>query len=65
MSGLTAAYRLALAALIGRCPETVLKAVSAAVAALPGGRAAELRLMLAEEMRDRVQIRRAACRERV
>uniref|UniRef100_UPI003B5881F6 hypothetical protein n=1 Tax=Brevundimonas sp. FT23028 TaxID=3393748 RepID=UPI003B5881F6 len=55
MSGLTAAHRLALAALIGRCPETVLKAVSAAVAALPGGRAAELRLMLAEEMRDRVR----------
>lgn len=55
MSGLTVAHRIALAALIGRCPETVLKAVSAAVAALPGGRAAELRLMLAEEMRDRVR----------
>jgi hypothetical protein len=55
MSGLTAAHRIALAALIGRCPETVLKAVSAAVAALPGGRAAELRLMLAEEMRDRAR----------
>lgn len=55
MSGLTAAHRVALAALIGRCPETVLKAVAAAVAALPGGRAAELRLMLAEEMRDRAR----------
>lgn len=55
MSGLTAAHRVALAALIGRCPETVLKSVSAAVAALPGGRAAELRLMLAEEMRDRAR----------
>lgn len=55
MSGLTTAHRVALAALIGRCPETVLKAVSAAVAALPGGRAAELRLMLAEEMRDRAR----------
>ena len=55
MSGLTAAHRVALAALIGRCPETVLKSVSAAVASLPGGRAAELRLMLAEEMRDRAR----------
>ena len=55
MSGLTAAHRIALAALIGRCPETVLKSVSAAVAALPGGRAAELRIMLAEEMRDRAR----------
>lgn len=55
MSGLTAAHRVALAALIGRCPETVLRSVSAAVAALPGGRAAELRLMLAEEMRDRAR----------
>ncbi|MFC7377053.1 hypothetical protein [Brevundimonas sp. GCM10030266] len=55
MSGLTAAHRIALAALIGRCPENVLKSVSAAVAALPGGRAAELRLMLAEEMRDRAR----------
>ncbi|QDH74331.1 hypothetical protein [Brevundimonas sp. M20] len=55
MSGLTAAHRIALAALIGRCPETVLKSVAAAVAALPGGRAAELRLMLAEEMRDRAR----------
>jgi hypothetical protein len=55
MSGLTAAHRVALAALIGRCPETVLKSVSSAVSALPGGRAAELRLMLAEEMRDRAR----------
>ncbi|RZJ41232.1 MAG: hypothetical protein EON86_10890 [Brevundimonas sp.] len=55
MSGLTAAHRIALAALIGRCPESVLKAVSAAVVSLPGGRAAELRLMLAEEMRDRAR----------
>jgi hypothetical protein len=55
MSGLTAAHRIALAALIGRCPETVLTSVSGAVAALPGGRAAELRLMLAEEMRDRAR----------
>lgn len=55
MSGLTTAHRVALAALIGRCPEAVLKSVSAAVAALPGGRAAELRLMLAEEMRDRAR----------
>ena len=55
MSGLTAAHRVALAALIGRCPEPVLKSVSAAVAGLPGGRAAELRLMLAEEVRDRAR----------
>jgi len=55
MSGLTPAHRVALAALIGRCPENVLKSVSAAVVALPGGRAAELRLMLAEEMRDRTR----------
>ena len=55
MSGLTAAHRVALAALIGRRPETVLKPAPAAVAALPGARAAELRLMLAEEMRDRAR----------
>jgi hypothetical protein len=53
MSGLSSAHRVALAALIGRCAEPMLKSVAAAVAPLPGGRAVELRRMLADEMRDR------------
>jgi hypothetical protein len=53
MAGLTAAHRIALAALLGRCPDAMLRTVASAVAPLPGGRAAELRIMLADEDRDR------------
>ena len=53
MAGLSAVHRIALAALVGRCGEPVLKAVVAAVAGIPGPRAVELRAMLADEMRDR------------
>ena len=53
MSGLTVAHRAALAVLLGRCPDVMLRTVSAAVAPLPGGKAAELRFMLADEVRDR------------
>lgn len=53
MAGLTAAHRAALAALLERCPDDMLRTVAAAVAPLPGGRAAELRDMLAYETQDR------------
>jgi hypothetical protein len=53
MAGLTAAHRAALAALLERCPDDMLRPMTAALAALPGGRAAELRTMLAHETRDR------------
>lgn len=53
MAGLTVAHRAALAALLERCPDAMLRTVSSAVAALPGGKAAELRMMLADEVRDR------------
>ena len=53
MAGLTVAHRVALAALLARCPDAMLRTVSSAVAPLPGGRAAELRIMLADEVRDR------------
>ncbi|MDP3658362.1 MAG: hypothetical protein Q8R45_15515 [Brevundimonas sp.] len=53
MAGMTAAHRVALAALLERCPDATLRTVSAAIASLPGGRAAELRSMLADEVRDR------------
>jgi hypothetical protein len=53
MAGLTAAHRAALAALLERCPDAMLRTVSSAVAPLPGGRAVELRAMLAAETRDR------------
>ena len=53
MSGLTVAHRAALAVLLERCPDIMLRTVSSAVAPLPGGRAAELRMMLVEETRDR------------
>lgn len=55
MSGLSVAHRAALAALLERCPDAMLTRVAAAVAALPGGRAADLRLMLADETRDRAR----------
>lgn len=53
MAGLTVAHRAALAVLLGRCPDAMLRTVSAAVAPLAGGKAAELRFMLADEVRDR------------
>ncbi|MDP3803170.1 hypothetical protein [Brevundimonas sp.] len=53
MAELTVAHRVALAALLERCPDAMLRTVAAAVAPLPGDRAAELRIMLAEEARDR------------
>lgn len=55
MSGLTVAHKVALAAMLERCPDAMLKTVASAVAPLPGGRAAELRIMLADEQRDRVR----------
>ena len=48
MAGLSVAHRVALAGLLARCPEAALNAVAAAVAPMGGGRAAELRMMLAE-----------------
>jgi hypothetical protein len=53
MAGLTVAHRAALAALLERCPDAMLRTVSAAVGPLAGGRAAELRIMLADEVKDR------------
>lgn len=55
MSGLTVAHKVALAALLERCPDAMLKTVAAAVAPLPGDRAAELRMMLTDEQRDRAR----------
>ena len=55
MAGLSVAHRVALTALLARCPEAALKAVSAAVASMGGGRAAELRMIIAEETRDRTR----------
>ena len=55
MAGLSVAHRVALAGLLARCPEAALNAVAAAVAPMGGGRAAELRMMLAEETRDRAR----------
>lgn len=55
MAALSVAHRVALTALLARCPETALKAVSAAIAPMGGGRAAELRLIVAEETRDRAR----------
>ena len=53
MAGLSIAHRVALAALLERCPDATLRKVSAGVAPMAGGRAAELRIILADEMRDR------------
>jgi len=55
MAGLSVAHRVALTALLARCPELALKAVSAAVAPMAGGRAVELRRLLVEESRDRTR----------
>src|SRR5687768_165523 len=55
MAGLSVAHKVALAALLERCPDSMLKTVSSAAGGLPGDRAAELRVMLAEETRDRVR----------
>ena len=53
MAGLSVAHRSALAALLARCGDPVLKAVAGAVARLPGERATELRALLSDEVRDR------------
>jgi len=53
MSGLSTAHSAALAALLARCSEAMLKSVSGMVAGLPGRKAADMRRMLAEEMADR------------
>lgn len=55
MAGLTVAHRVALSAVLERCSDTMLKAVSATAAGLPGERAAELGLLVADEVRDRVR----------
>ena len=59
MAGLSVAHRVALTVLLARCPEPALKAVSAAIASMAGGRAAELRMIVAEESRDRTRRARA------
>lgn len=53
MSGLSTAHSVALAALLARCSEAMLKSVSNTVAGLPGEKAIDMRRMLAEEMADR------------
>ncbi len=55
MAGLSVAHRVALTALLARCPEVALRAVSAAVAPMGGGRAAELRMLIGDETRDRLR----------
>jgi hypothetical protein len=55
MPGLTVAHKVALAAMLERCPDAMLRTVASAVAPLPGDRADELRVMLADEQRDRVR----------
>jgi len=53
MAGLTVAHRAALAALLERCPDPMLRTVSVAAGPLAGGKAAEIRIMLADEARNR------------
>ncbi len=55
MAGIAVAHRVALTALLARCPEVALASVSAAVATMGGSRAAELRVLIADEARDRVR----------
>lgn len=55
MAGLTIAHRVALAVLLERCSDAMLRTVSAAIAPMPGGKAVELRFLLADEVRDRVR----------
>lgn len=55
MAGLSIAHRVALSGLLARCPEHALRAVAAAIAPMAGGRAAELRMIVAEETRDRTR----------
>ncbi|CAN7401768.1 hypothetical protein [Brevundimonas sp. LjRoot202] len=57
MSGLSAAHRIALAALIEQAPDDMLVKLSSVTTALPGARALELGDMLAEEVRDRTRRR--------
>ena len=55
MAGLSVAHRVALTALLARCPEAALRAVSVAVSSMEGGRAAELRMLVGDETRDRLR----------
>src|SRR5688572_21563780 len=57
MAGLSVAHRVAMAALIERAPDAMLGKLSTVVAALQGERAEELRVMLADETRDRARRR--------
>lgn len=53
MSDLTDAQTGALTQLIARCPDTVLAKLEGAMAGMAGARAASVRLMFTEEIRDR------------
>lgn len=57
MSGLSAAHRAALAALIEQAADDMLVKLSSVAVALPGARAQELGDMIAEEARDRARRR--------
>lgn len=59
MAGLSSAHRTALTALLARCPDVALRAVSAAVASMAGSRAAEMRALVGEEIRDRERCEKA------
>jgi hypothetical protein len=59
MAGLSSAHRTALTALLARCPDVALRAVSAAVASTAGSRAAEMRALIGEEIRDRERCEKA------
>ena len=59
MAGLSSAHRTALTALLARCPDVALRAVSAAVASTAGSRAAELRALIGEEARYRERCEKA------
>ena len=59
MAGLSSAHRIALTALLARCPDVALRAVSAAVASTAGSRAAEMRALIGEEIRDRQRCEKA------
>lgn len=55
MAELSVAQRAVLAQMLERVPDSVLKTLSGAVAQMPGGRAAALSIMLAEEAIDRTR----------
>ena len=58
MAGLSSAHRTALSALLARCPDVALRAVSASVASAAGSQAAEMRALIGEEFRDRERCER-------